>query len=238
MPANTQHPVVKDSQPSDEDNLWRYLSLPALIDLLETSTLHFARADTLGDPFEGRMTFLDEIRTSQDLKDKERWRDDYKRCLESWKSRVFINCWRVDELESVAMWKQYGTHMGSVAILTTYGTLVESLPQRSMVGSVQYLDYRGTEEKDSLRDKSMLDAFMSKRKQFEYEKEVRAIICDQHADECGIKVVVHVKEIVQAIIVQPDASPWIREAIKKLLDRYDMGQKVRSSVLDIDDLWF
>ena len=50
MTANTEHEVVVAFQPPDRDiRIWRYMNLPQLIDFLETKSLHFARADTLGD---------------------------------------------------------------------------------------------------------------------------------------------------------------------------------------------
>ena len=54
MPADTDHEAVQKYQPRDERiKVWRYLDLPKLIDLLETQSLYFARADTLEDPLEG-----------------------------------------------------------------------------------------------------------------------------------------------------------------------------------------
>lgn len=39
--------------PPKDAILWRYMDFVKFISLLETNTLFFARADKLGDPFEG-----------------------------------------------------------------------------------------------------------------------------------------------------------------------------------------
>ena len=41
-------------EPEDRQSIiWRYLDLAKYMHLLETASLHFTRADRLGDPFEG-----------------------------------------------------------------------------------------------------------------------------------------------------------------------------------------
>lgn len=46
-----EHPVF--NPPSDDAVLWRYMDFTKFVSLLEKSALFFARADKLGDPFEG-----------------------------------------------------------------------------------------------------------------------------------------------------------------------------------------
>ena len=41
--------------------VWRYIDLPELIDFLETASLEFSRAATVGDPYEGSWTRLDVV---------------------------------------------------------------------------------------------------------------------------------------------------------------------------------
>ena len=54
MPADTKHEVVAPCQPRDTNiKVWRHMDVTKLVALMETRSLHFARADTLEDPFEG-----------------------------------------------------------------------------------------------------------------------------------------------------------------------------------------
>ena len=46
------HPIFTD-RPDDEAKLWRYLSFAKLASLLQSSCLHFTRADKFDDHFEG-----------------------------------------------------------------------------------------------------------------------------------------------------------------------------------------
>lgn len=51
---------MKPLQPPDSSmKVWRCIDAPKLIDFLEAGSLHFSRADTLGDPYEGSWTQLD-----------------------------------------------------------------------------------------------------------------------------------------------------------------------------------
>ncbi len=45
--------------------IWRYMDLTKLVAFLETGSLHFARADTLGDPYEGSWTRLNKAAEKQ-----------------------------------------------------------------------------------------------------------------------------------------------------------------------------
>ena len=42
--------------------IWRYVDLPKFLSLLEGASLYLARADRLGDPFEGSRNLMQEIR--------------------------------------------------------------------------------------------------------------------------------------------------------------------------------
>ena len=47
----TEHPTF--SPPPDDAVLWRYMDFTKFVSFLDKSSLFFARADKLGDPFEG-----------------------------------------------------------------------------------------------------------------------------------------------------------------------------------------
>ena len=70
MTANTEHEVVKLCQPPDGGmNIWRYMDLPKLVAFLETGSLHFARADTLGDLYEGSWTRLNRAAQGKQIRE-------------------------------------------------------------------------------------------------------------------------------------------------------------------------
>ena len=109
------------------------MDVTKLVALMQSRSLHFARADTLGDRFEGSLHLLNrkanEQMIDQLLKDQENSQSSAVRLthrdqtlenlahifrrVRHW---VFISCWHSGENESLAMWKQYGASGGSVVI--------------------------------------------------------------------------------------------------------------------------
>lgn len=199
MAANTEHPVVKQCQPTDSNvKIWRYMDLPKLISFMEMRSLHFARADTLDDPFEGTWTMGNREAREQliprILADAENIPNpqvkytagDLRQIFQNQTYRdrqcVYINCWHASETENAAMWKLYGTATGSVVVQSTYQKLVNALPEKIYmnevlagfvyVGMVQYKDY--SDRKDWIPGGNVMYPFIHKRKEFEHEKEVRA----------------------------------------------------------------
>lgn len=114
------------------------MDLPKLIDLLETKSLHFSRADTLDDLFEGSWTqgdaaYRDQIYQSIAAEKGENWshlsgRQYLGNLTEHVRRTTYISCWHAGETESAAMWRLYGPTAGSVAIQTTYEKLAFALP--------------------------------------------------------------------------------------------------------------
>ena len=199
MPANTDHPVVKACQPIDSGvKIWRYMDLTKLISFMETRSLHFARADTFDDPFEGTWTTGNKEATERliprILADAESIPNPQVRYTAAELQKMFqdqthhnrqcvyMNCWHAGETESAAMWKLYGTAAGAVVIQSTYQKLVHALPETICmddipagtvyVGMVQYKDY--TDGGDWIPGGNVMSPFICKRKEFEHEKEVRA----------------------------------------------------------------
>jgi hypothetical protein len=158
--------------------LWRYLDLPRFMSMLEESSLFFARADTLGDPFEGAYA-----RGNTQLP------EDQKQTLERYFTSVaqhfYVNCWHINQFESAAMWRLYAHREGSVAIQSSTPRLRSVLPHRLDryglpkrghidIGQIRYLNY----DLDRVFEGFTFDAFLHKRKSFDHEKEVRAFFPD------------------------------------------------------------
>ena len=274
MSANTEHPVVKSFQPSDGNmKIWRYIDLPKLIAFLETESLHFARADTLDDPYEGSWTKLNSLANEQLIQQiiadaqkvttdpkarqtPEELRQQFERSTHWAREITYINCWHSGENESAAMWKLYGTSTGSIAIQSAYQKLVDAIPDGASIddvstesvymGMVQYKDYRSL--RDWIPGGNVMYPFIHKRKEFEHEKEVRAIILAPEVlskerkekgnyKPQGIRVPINIETFVETIRVQPSAPIWVRQAIEHLLERYGWGMKVMSSQIDIEPMY-
>ena len=216
------------------------MNLPQLIDFLETKNLHFARVDTLGDPYEGSWTRLDMAAREQQLIK----RSTSKLITDYLRGTMYINCWHANNAESAAMWKLYGTSAGSIAIQSTYKKLAGVLPDDTFMGMVQYKNYSSLEE--GIPGDSELYPFFHKRREFEHEKEVRAFIWTTASKQrlknpddqpLGIKVDIDIDKAVETIRVQPTTPAWVRKSIEKLLERYDWGMKVMPSQIDVKPMY-
>ena len=255
MTANMDHEVVKSFQPPDRNmKIWRYMDLTKLIDLLETGSLYFARADTLDDPYEGSLTRCNVKIREQQIQalaathtiNVKQWRESLK-LMTSWgRKTVYINCWHGGETESAAMWKLYGTAAGSMVIQSTYKKLVAAFSDDVFVGMVQYKNYNSLE--DWFPPDNGLSPFLHKRREFEHEKEVRAFIWSaagnsQHRlkngddQPQGLREDIDIDKVVETIRVQPTTPVWAREAIEKLLDRYNLGMTFMPSEIDIEPMY-
>ena len=180
--------------PDDWNTLWRYMSLEKFVNMLETKSLFFTRADKFEDPFEGftppalvesyrksvKRVILDESFTEVLIKISENSR-----------KYVMCNCWHQNEEESMAMWEKYHMRNGGIAIKTTVQDLKNSLLNRFdvFIGEIEYIyhktyDYNFIQHYTNTKTNTKLSSdkrwtyfpYFHKRKAFEHEHEVRIII--------------------------------------------------------------
>jgi hypothetical protein len=169
--------------PDDPDvRIWRYMDFTKFVSMLEHGGLFFPRADLLGDPFEGSHSrFTAVVREiHHGVFQTAGWPADViESILNSWSEAsqfyrrwTMISCWHMNEGESAAMWNIYAKSDKAIAIQSTYALLHDSLNNEVKIGVVHYIDY----EKDDISDNDRLTPFLYKRRSFEYERELRAII--------------------------------------------------------------
>ena len=184
-------PAAGFDGPHDPDAvIWRYIDFAKLVSLLESQSLHLARADVLDDRFEGSIPLELLIRREQP---DSFWRSttfspaNVPELYRGMRGYVFVNCWCVSQWESAALWPLYVPSHQGVAIRSTYRRLVDALAAEEKplhVGCVRYIDYtregfprRG----DAASVENMLTPFIHKRKSFEHERELRIIWFDREA---------------------------------------------------------
>jgi hypothetical protein len=221
-------------QPPDESvKVWRFMNFTKFVDLLHSRQLYFTRPDRFGDPFEGswpkqvvdrRVTWIAGVH--------ERFRpnnDNLAAMNQLYIKHHAVNCWHMNEHESEAMWKLYVMGNEGVAVQSTYKRLRESFTGTELVhlGIVRYLDY----ETEEFKANSILTPFMHKRKSFEHEKEVRAVIPTWKTYPApvnlfndtishGLKVNIDLVKLVELVYIPPTAQPWFAELVKAVIDKY------------------
>ena len=170
---------------------------------------------------------------------------------------TLISCWHESSHESEAMWKVYASANSGIAIKTNFHAFVESFitDEQIHIGQVKYIDY----DNENIAEDDLLSPYLHKRKSFEHEREVRAII--QHVppeassenlpnflsselptwpDICDIGIYhdVDLNTLIQEVVVDPYAPDWLLELINSVSIRYDLQAPINKSDLAALPIWF
>jgi len=244
----------------DSDFVWRYMDFTKFISLLESESLFFSRADKFQDPFEGATPLnnihLRELRLNSYLSlHPDNDREDYLRRMKihfknkaHLRKRVAVNCWHQNNYESEAMWKLYVPSGEGIAIRTTIKNLKNSLAnydEPMEISNVNYINY----ERDLIHENLTLAPFITKRKSFEHEREIRALIyrpgddLNTHVEysfstiDLGIFVPLNLNILIKDIYIAPTANEWFSDLIKRVIKRYSFNFKVSQSNLKKNPLF-
>jgi len=232
--------------PEKNESLWRYIDFAKFVSLLKDRALYFSAAKLFKDPFEGaigikaREKEWDEDLLSKFKKVKEVTSNDKvnlfnKSMLAAFKSLgkksrecTFINCWHLSEYESEAMWSLYTKDRSyAIAIRTTYDRLYNAIGKNPLIdiGRVNYIDYSETFVE-------IRAPFWYKRKSFQHENEVRAIITDyDKKDVKGLYVEVDLEILLQAVYISPSSPDWISDLVADVCRKYIVSPYINKSEL-------
>jgi hypothetical protein len=228
-----EHPVFQPP-PNLDQPIWRYMTFTKLVSLLLRSELYFSRTDLLDDRFEGSYA-LGNIRTRPDafreagipeelipsfIADEQTTRRTLGRL-------VYVNCWTASDHESVALWHMYSSMTQGVSLRSTFRRLTESVRAYDSpiyAGLVRYINY----DADAIPEGNLFSAFVHKRRAYQFENEVRAVIHNfprshdgwvNPAGPQGMRVPVHLVELLERIHIAPAAPPWFAELVQTTVDR-------------------
>lgn len=166
--------------PSEDVEIWRFMPLEFFEDLMANEEFHFCRADLFKqDVDEGippddyirrimglrRFILEDEIKLNHEIAELDQSREMY-----------YVSCWHLFRHETVEMWS--GFAKDGVAVQSRYALLksvMAGMPDTTHVGLMRY----GEERLHQTGRINGLQFINTKRKAFEHECEVRAIV------ECG-----------------------------------------------------
>jgi hypothetical protein len=243
------HPVF--NPPENEDQIiWRYLDFTKLVSLLDSSELYFPRADQFDDKFEGSTPRP--LAIGRDLWGKQMVSDGKLRPMYA-ESNVLgegqkrsrgekgVNCWHMNDQESAAMWKLYLKSDEGIAIRSTYKRLFKCLNESKYnlnIGTVKYIDY----EKEGFPLNNGLYPFLHKRKSFEHENELRAIIWFKEGNNSklltkvdltyGIGISVDLAELIESIFVSPYAPRWFHDLVESVVKKYNVSTNIHYSKIN------
>ena len=242
--------------PSSNATLWRYMDFTKFVSLLDKKALFFARANKLEDPFEGYLPFLTRAGIWHSLGDTPYREDQYQSVIANTRSSrqfTLISCWHKNADESAAMWKLYSKDGSGIAIKTDFASFSNSFtcddPIR--IGEISYVDY---EPGVGVSYNSMFSPFLYKRKSFEHEHEVRAIVLKpplrdnedgpgqvldetQDISDYGEYFDVDLSLLIQEVLVSPYTPDWLLELVRSVAMRYGLNVPVVKSSLVDEPMW-
>lgn len=231
------------------------MNLGKLLSTVQRAALYFRRLDGFEDQYEGIFTqpmheninlitlkSLIHLPQEEIQRDFQQLRDMLlQQLLDAKDSRkkFYINCWHLNEEESSAMWKLYTAQSESIAICTTFEKLSNILPKEIFLGKVRYIDYR----KDYIGLDNALWQSINKRKSFQHENEVRAVLYTwpdtftkhewiERADEKGFYIKCNINNAIDRVYVSPSSDPEFRNVVAKVLRMYGINAPVVQSEVD------
>lgn len=248
-------------RPTADTPLWRFMDFSKLVAMLSDRAIYFARADTLGDPFEGArgivarrdewkdytMKYYRELianppapykNTKSDAEIEAEALKLYKNVEENSAREIteqYVNCWHSSDVESEALWRLYCPPPApGVCIKTTFGALDRALQSEEEIrfGHVQYIDFRK-------HFAGTYDRIFWKRKSLSHEAEVRAVINQEpdFSEEKGLRVPANLEAFIEAIIVSPFSPQWFENVLKRTLERFGVNVPVIASELSMEPFY-
>ena len=245
--------------PSDRNvKIWRYLDIAKYLSLLEKRSLYFSRSDFLGDPFEGSLPStkgqinLTEVMKQQSAKLLGLPPDQIASphsIHDSIRKNMFVCSFHMNDYESAALWSIYTKARQGVAIQSTFSKLIDCFKDYSgnpiYIGMMNYIDYNT--EIIPIFENAFLP-ILHKRKSFEHEKELRAVISYPQefyheprgdtlggtfiSDQSGLDVSVDLNILIERIFVAPTTEKWIKDLLISVTQKYGVDKPIEQSSLD------
>jgi len=245
--------------PEDSTKIWRYMDFTKFLDILARKALFFPRADKLGDPFEGSLPkasikersykFEEMFRPefTQQFHSKKDVSKALSRGTKTIRKSYSISCWNIGEEESAALWHLYSNNEGGIAIQTTMNRLKNSFKEETRdiyIGKVAYINYF----EESIPINNSFYPFLYKRKSFEYERELRAVVRSLKLirDDIILKkiiclegyyVKVNPEVLIDKIYLSPICEKWQKELIKSVLSKFGLKKSVIETGLNAKPLF-
>ena len=227
-------------QPEGHATVWRYMSFEKFANILATESLFFTRADKYDDKFEGY------IPESTTLPHKPQVNPTVNRVDSDFRQYIMCNCWHHGAEESMAMWDKYHLRNSGIAIKTTMKNLMNSLPGEPnvFIGKIEYIENHNQIDMPIGVENFLHYPYFYKRKPFEYEQEVRAIIDiasipRDTSYEFGRPLKIDVNTLIgenSEVIVSPHAEKWIAGTLELIVKQYGYQFPVNPSrLLDLPD---
>lgn len=294
-------------RPQNDFKIVRYMNLAKFLSLITTSSLHFCNFYSLkeSDPFEGEINQKDIDFIIGDFLQKHYIEPNNflhrseiinaeKKIRNIVINSILINCWRILESDSYAMWKLYSDLEYGIAITTTTSKLYEATNPLiiNRFSQIQEVSYKNYQQENIIADHHLFDALLldynqilnyddyinnpqkyandpnkeavdnfilnfwqralafytplifSKRKEFEYERELRVATIITLNDRGSnnnqslesLKIPINLNTLIDEIFIPTNAPTWFRETIDDIVKKYGINKTIYQSNLLINPI--
>lgn len=237
----TEHPACEPPE-NPEVKIWRYMNFTRFLSVLENNALFFPNISILSDRLEGYFTkpTVDKIlNIPKDLPEEERNQKEIMAArtlpiLRMGRVLLYASCWHMNDYESAAMWKIYLESNEGIAIQSTFSRLTKCFTgsEDVSIGIVKYIDYN----KDTIPSHNILYPALHKRKSFEHERELRALVMSGENIQ-GKFIPVNFDVLIDHIYIAPNSQQWFYDLVSRVISRYGIEKTIINSGLDEKPLY-
>ena len=231
---------------NDDTKIWRFMDLAKFCNILEKSSLFFVKPEKFKDPWEGYLP-RKHIEEASYSNIPEQFRGALITIAKEHTPKIVrenfaVNCWHISESESEAFWRNYSER--GIAIQSTFGKLKEKIKNNTdyniYIGKVEYKD----QDLDIVDIGNIFNHILWKRKSFEYENELRAVIWEKEnpaandnrnfESENGQYINLDLNTLVENIYTTPfENDGWFNTIVCDLIKRYDFNFPcIKSKLMD------
>ncbi len=231
---STKHPTLIPPINANQ-KVWRYMDFTKFISMLEEGAIFFSCVAMLNDPFEGSFSKINKLIRPLMYKDKDQDPSEVSNLALKLRNQVAVNCWHSNDFESAAMWELYSKSEEAICIQSTYQKLSTALVNKAEIGTVKYVDYN----EEYIPEHDPYLAFLYKRKSFEHESEIRAIIKDLGVDYYGNgkAIKVDLDYLIENIYVSPNSPKWFNRLVMQTIKTYKLKKNIIQSSLADDPVY-
>ena len=165
---------------SPDTIIWRYSDPLSFINQYINGTIGFTKLTTFQDYYEGRLkdiSFFESLYFGgKSKRDSEKNRKDVLKKFQKLIDNHFASCWTISKNEDFALWKSFSDKNGGVAIKTTIGKFLESVPNNLNLYHDK-ITYKPFYKRSFCRELFKIEDYIYTKYEFySYEKEYRFVI--------------------------------------------------------------
>ncbi len=237
-------PIEKDAV------LWRYMSVDKFEKMLKGKSVFFSRACVNSDKFEGSLP-IREVE-ERDINGK---RDAFIFEHHKMKLNTVLNCWIINNYESIGMWERYLEGKDGIVIKSSFDRICNAFKTNDTdiyYSRVRYIDYEEdiwyNEAEYPYDAYNFFTPFVHKRIEYNEENEFRLFFCanedsrnvdfwDNQISKDGISINIELNELIEKIILKPKTlKPETSDfnKVNELIASYGFDFNVESSIFDIE----